>query len=385
MKYPGVFRLTLAIATLLLAIPCASAQCPASPLTFGLKAPTKIIFSTKGNLLVAEQGNGPNTGRISIVDPSSGARRTLIDALPAGFAAPNNDPSGPAGLAMRGRTLYVAIGLGDAVLTGPQPNSFIPNPNPTSTIFSSILAIHFSASTEANTNGFVLTPADQTSLKSGATVTLDNGSGDKVSIELIVDFPDYVPEPRPGLPTAVRQSNPFGLALNGEHLYVADASANILRDVNLETRTSNTLASFAPVVNNRGFGPPLVEPVPDSVHLFGDQLLVTLLTGFPFPINNAEVRAVNLATGANESFISGLSSAIDVLPTSSGGFLTLEFSTDMLDMTAAGRLRSYESASATPVVIANCLITPTSIAQDMRTGDLYVTEIFTGRIMKIQQ
>jgi DNA-binding beta-propeller fold protein YncE len=59
--------------------PYASAQ-TATPTVFasGLKAPSKIIVSPKGNLLVAEQGNGANTGRVSILD-LSGNRRTLLD------------------------------------------------------------------------------------------------------------------------------------------------------------------------------------------------------------------------------------------------------------------------------------------------------------------
>src|SRR5262252_845824 len=72
----------------------------------GLKAPVKTIVTPKGNLLVAEAGNGPNTGRISIID-SSGNRRTLIDGLPSGLAPPNFDPSGPSGLALRGRMLFI--------------------------------------------------------------------------------------------------------------------------------------------------------------------------------------------------------------------------------------------------------------------------------------
>jgi glucose/arabinose dehydrogenase len=57
----------------------------------GLKAPVKSILTPKGNLLVAEAGNGPNTGRISIID-GNGNRRTLIDGLPSGLAPPNLDP-----------------------------------------------------------------------------------------------------------------------------------------------------------------------------------------------------------------------------------------------------------------------------------------------------
>jgi hypothetical protein len=361
----------------------AIAQCPVSVLTTGLKAPTKIILSTKNNLLVAEQGNGPNTGRVSIIDPSSGARRTLIDGLPAGFAAPNNDPSGPAGLAMQGRTLYVAIGLGDAVLSGPLPNSFVANPNPSSPIFSSVLAIHFSAATEMNTSGVVLSLTDQTALKNGSRVDLGNGPGEKMSIDLVADFPDYLPEPRPGLPNGVRQSNPFGLALNGDQLYVADASGNTVRALDLETRSFSILTTFGPIANNRGFGPPAVEAVPDSVHLAGNQLLVTLLTGFPFPIGNAEVRTVDIATGTNSPFIGGLTSAIDVLPRGNG-FLTLEFSSDML-VGSPGRVSFYATPISPPLVVANCLITPTSMTQGAKPGDLFVTEIFTGRVMKVTQ
>ena len=368
-------------AVLLLCVTHANAQCPAPNLTSGLHAPSKIIFSTKGSLLVAEQGSGTNNGRISLIDPDTGQRRTLLDGLPSAFAAPNNDPSGPSGLAMRGRTLYVAIGLGDAVFSGPLPNSFVPNPNPSSPIFASVLAVHFSASVEMKTSGLTLTPADQTTLKNGATVQLGN-DGDKVTVELLADFPDYVSEPRPGLPNAVRQSNPFGLALDGDQLYVADASGNTIRVVDLNTGDFRTLTTFAPLPNNRGFGPPIVEPVPDSVHLLGDELVVTLLSGFPFPLGNSQARTVNRETGASAPFITGLSSAIDLIPDGSGGSFTLEFSADML-AGLPGRLSHYSTPSATPTVVSSCLITPTSMVRDSRSGDIYITQIGTGQVVKL--
>src|SRR5215813_7130315 len=267
--------LTLLIggAVIVLGASSATAQCPVPSLVGGLRSPTQMIFSTKGALLVSEGGNGVNTGRISIVDAETGSRRALLDGLPSGFAPPNNDPSGPSALAMRGRTLYLALGGGDEVLSGPLPNSFVPNASPSSQIFSSVLAIHFSASVEMKTEGFGLTLSDQTALKNGQTVNLSNGGGDEISIELLTDFPDYLPEPRPGLPNGVRQSNPFGLVLVGDQLYVADASGNTIRSVDTATGSSTILSSFAPLPNNRGFGPPVVEPVPDSIHLVGDQLL----------------------------------------------------------------------------------------------------------------
>jgi hypothetical protein len=61
----------------------------------------------------------------SIVD-LHGNRRTLLDGLPSGINDVN-EPSRPAGVFMRGRSLYVVIGIGDSLLAGP-----VPNPNPSS-------------------------------------------------------------------------------------------------------------------------------------------------------------------------------------------------------------------------------------------------------------
>src|SRR5438477_3965899 len=97
------------------------AQCPVRQIISGLEGPLGIAISNKGNMLVSETGTAtPNTGRISIVDPS-GTRRSLIDGLPSGISFEDNAPSGVAGLFLRGRTLYVAVGGGDAVLAGPVP------------------------------------------------------------------------------------------------------------------------------------------------------------------------------------------------------------------------------------------------------------------------
>src|SRR5215207_3242645 len=127
----------LAAAALLLTSAGASAQCPVTNLASGLRVPLGIIQTDQGNLLVAETGTpAPNTGRISIVDLGSGGRRTLLDGLPSGL----NDvgePSGPVGLFLRGRTLYVAVGVGDVVVGVGIPGAAVPNPNsPSSPIFS---------------------------------------------------------------------------------------------------------------------------------------------------------------------------------------------------------------------------------------------------------
>jgi hypothetical protein len=387
---PKRFALLLAAAAFVSTLAGVSirGQCPASPFASGLRAPIKIIFSTKGNLLVAEAGSGPNTGRISILDPATGDRRTLLDGLPSGLAPPGGEPIGPTGLFMRGRTLYVNIGEGDETLRGPAQGTNVPNPNPSSSILSSVLAVHFSAHVEERTGGFTLIPADHLALKNGSQVELDDGAGDKLTVSLVADFPDYVPAPRPNVPNAVRPSNPFGLVTVEDQLYVVDAGMNIVRRVELETGDTSTLTTFANLPNTRGFGPPTVEAVPDSIRLFGEELLVTLLSGAPFPIGQAQVRTVDPTTGTSAPFITGLSTAIDVLPVKAGDgaseFLTLEHSVDLVAR-LPGRIQLYASPEATPIVIADCLQRPTSMALGKKTGNLFVTEIFTGQVVKIEE
>jgi hypothetical protein len=109
----------------------------------GLNAPTKIIYAhRRGYFLVSEGGNAqPNSGRISIVT-NDGFRFTLIDGLPSGLAPPNNEPIGPSAMWLDGNTLYIAIGGGNEVLAGPAPGTEIPNPNPNSPLFSSVLKLN---------------------------------------------------------------------------------------------------------------------------------------------------------------------------------------------------------------------------------------------------
>src|ERR1051325_9943685 len=103
----------------------------------GLKAPTKILMTSKGNLLVTESGDAPNAARLSVIDRQTHARRTILDGLPAG-QAPTGEISGPSGLAAQGRTIYKAIGAGDGTQAGPAPGSEKANPNPSSPILSSL-------------------------------------------------------------------------------------------------------------------------------------------------------------------------------------------------------------------------------------------------------
>ncbi len=377
---------------LLLAGVDARAQC--TPVVSGLNSPLGITQSNQGNLIVSETGTAAlHSGRISIVDPS-GTRRTLLNGLPSAI----NDvlePSGPAGVFMRGRTLYVAIGIGDSIVAG-GPGIAFANPNPSSPIFSSILAIHFSANVERNTAGFALSFAQQVALANGQKVTLSNGGGDKLTVELIANFPNFTPNPPPA--GNVRGSNPFDLIVVDDQLYVTDGGQNSVRQVDIATGAFSTLVTFPNVPNTLfpGFGPPTSEAVPTGIAYADGRLLVTLFTGFPFPPGASRVEQVDPSTGAITTLIGGRKTAIDVLPIREGS------DTDHLVLQLAspfgpffpppGLLLRFETPAAPPTTVASCLTRPTSMVLDEKTGTLYIAELGpgpppipgAGRVVRVQ-
>ena len=157
-----------------------------------------------------------------------------------------------------------------------------------------------------------------------------NAEGFKATFKLVADFPDYTPDPIAN----VRPSNPFALALSGDQLFVADASQNAIRRVNLQTGAVDNAFVFPPQPNPLPFGPPVFEAVPNGLTLAGGQLLISFLTGFPFPAGRSDIRAANLASGAVSTLISGLTTAIDIIATgdfaAAQKFYVLEYSTNFL-------------------------------------------------------
>lgn len=373
-----------------------SAQWPAPVLTSGLQGPIGIVLSNKGELVVSEGGTSTvNTGRVSIVD-LQGVRRTLLSGLPSGPSAEGeNQPSGPTGLYLRGRTLYLAIGVGDSILLGPAPGTAKPNPNPSSPLFSSVLAIRFSAAVERMTAGFALTPADHQTLANRQPVTLTNSAGETITVELVVNFPDFSPEPRPDYADNVRNSNPFGVIVVGNKLYVSNGGQNLVQQVDLTTGASSVLARF-PAIPNPAFNPndpstggPTLDAVPTGIQFADGKLLVTLFRGYPFVAGTSAVVQIDPQGGSVQPFISGLKTAIDVLPITPDSaaarrdtaYLVLQHASDP-GLTPPGALLRFNGPDSQPANLANCLVFPTSMALDDRTGTLYVTQL-TGVIVSI--
>jgi hypothetical protein len=360
----------------------------ASVFAGGLKTPVRLIITPGGNLLVAESGSGNMDGRVSIID-QSGNRRTLVDGLPSAINLSGGEPapSGPTALALRGRTLYVLIGSGDVSMPGPAPGSAVPNPQRSSILFSSVLALRFGMAIDDSAGDFAFTQNDYDNLSNGEKLRTRNSSDQRLVVDVLANFRDFTEEPRPDVPDNVREANPFGMDIRGSALYVADASQNVVYRVDLDTHDFAVQATFAAKPNPLPFGPPFMEAVPTNVRVFGKQLLVPYLTGFPFAPGSAEVRKLNLVNNSQTTFIAGLTTATDVLPVKGpqgeDQFYTLEISTDLL-ANAPGRLQFFSSSTAAPVVVAGGLIGPIGMARDEKTNTIYITSIFTGTIVKVQ-
>jgi hypothetical protein len=378
----------IALSPMLTVVDASAQLCPGTTVTSGLRRPMGMALSNQGNVLVSETGTAtPNSGRISIVDPS-GDRRTLLDGLPSG-RSDVGDPAGPAGIAMRGRTLYALMSIGDSVLPSPVPTRNLPNPNVSSPIFSSVLAIHFSAHVEKTTAGFTLSPADQQTLAAGPSVHLSNGGGDTVDIELVANFPDYVSDPVPGFPAIVRGSNPFGLVIVADQLYVTDGGRNLVWQVDIPTGSFSPLTTF-PTIPNPLFpavGGPVVEAVPTGIEYADGELLVTLFRGVPFAPGTSAVVQIDPSTGVQSPFLSGLKTAIGVLGIKDRGeesYLVLQNSSGPAPFFAGpGLLLQFDSPGGAPTVLADCLGRPTAMLRDAKTGTLYITELLTGRIVAL--
>jgi hypothetical protein len=230
----NTFTFCSAIAlTILLSAAVSKAQ-GTSVFTTGLNSPAKIILAGDSSLLVAEAGtDAPNTGRISLVNRASGARRTLIDGLPSAVNRDGGAPeaSGPSGIKLNGQKLYLVIGAGNTAI--PATGGFIANPAPSSLLFDSILELTLPADYENLASGFTLSAADQTALNSGGQVTMTNAEGKQLTVRLVVNLPNYVAEPRLALAEHIRTSNLYGIELSGDSLYVPDASFNLLYRANI--------------------------------------------------------------------------------------------------------------------------------------------------------
>ncbi|MBL0155503.1 MAG: ScyD/ScyE family protein [Bryobacterales bacterium] len=230
---------------------------------------------------------------------------------------------------------------------------------------------------------FRMTPENQLAIADGRTVELSDGSGGTAQLSMLSRFPLSEPDRN----AIYKFSNPWGLTFtpDGLGLYMADASQNSVTRVDLATGKWQRLMRFAPVPNPTPVGAPVLDAVPTSVRTYGDQLLVSLLTGFPFVPGNSRVMLVDPVTGTSQQFMFDLTSVTDVLwrprPNARPQFFVLEFSANQSATPAPpGRLLRFDTENAT--VAAAPLITPVSLAFDEATQDLFILEL-RGQILRL--
>lgn len=180
-----------------------------------------------------------------------------------------------------------------------------------------------------------------------------------------------------------------------DRLYLPDAGQNSLVRIARATGRIRTIVHFPPVRNTAPFGPPVSQPVPNSIRKLSDgSALVTLLSGFPFGPGAASVQRVDLRQGTTAPFISGLTMAIDVLPLGHawGPFLVLEYASRFVPpgpggpggFMPPGRLLRFAHSSSLPEVLSSALVGPTSMAFDHDTGELFVVEIQSGKMIRFE-
>src|SRR5690606_8586300 len=177
-------------------------------------------------------------------------------------------------------------------------------------------------------------------------------------------------------------SNPYSMiALDDGSLAIADAGANAL----LSVASDGTISTLAVFPDTMGEGPDggefSMNAVPDALDVGPDgQFYVGQLTGFPCPVDGANVFTVPAAGGEPTVLAGGFTNIIDVAWSPSGELYVLEINSGgMLNIdpgdpaTLTGALIRVGDDGSQEIV-ADGLVMPTSmaIAED---GTIYVTNV----------
>lgn len=346
----------------------------------GLAGPVKLVLTDRGSLVVSERGTGAKDGRLSVVD-RAGAARPLLSGLPSGIEV-TGVPSGPSASLLSGCCILdLLISEVDTLRFSPNgPPQQVPNPVAVSSpILSSLLRLVFNHAIDASAGGFALTAADHVTLADGYTVALENADGQKAWVSLVVDLKDFRPDPV----TNVRGSNPWGIASAGfiGSVALVDAGQNSVVEIE-PFGPPKTPLRFARVPNPPGAIPPTSDPVPTTIRALGrHKYLVTLFGGVPFAQGSSSVRVVDLKSRTEVPLVTGLTSAIDALQVGSDLYV-LEFSANNF-AGLPGRLLRFATPASAPVIVASGLVSPSNMAYSAKERALYITEINTGRIIRV--
>jgi hypothetical protein len=291
------------------------------PVASGLDSPRHLAFDWRGNLYVAEAGEGGSgpcffggEGPACMGDSGAvtkisrwGQQTRVADHLASYANTPNNDNAiGPHGITVIGDQVFVTNG-------GPtEPKVTMSGPP----ISRDTLAAQNDA---ANWFGWLL------------RLRRPGQEPQKIA-DLWAFERDVNPDAAEGNPAV--DSNPVDVLFDGRRFVVADAGGNAIDVVQPFSRRISNLAVFPNregVPNPLG-GPPVdMQAVPTSVVMGPDhKYYVSQLTGFPFPVGGANIYRVDPRGGPPSVVASGFTNIMDLAFGPDGTLYVLEIDHDGL-------------------------------------------------------
>ncbi len=337
----------------------------------GLNNPRGLNFGPDGGLYVAEAGRGGagpcgpgpegqrcygTSGSITRIDLRRGTQERVSTGLPSLATADGSFAAGPHDISFQGRgNAYVTIGFGGNPLE--RQSNFGP------------AGAQFGRMIRVTPNGRWKVSSDL-----GAYEIRANPTGDEID------------------------TNPYGLLAMAGKQIVADAGANALNAIAANGKVS-TLAVFT---NRMVAAPPFLglppgaqipmDAVPTTV-AFGQDgaYYVGQLTGFPFPVDGANVYRIPANGGSPEVFAAGLTGIIDIAFGKDGALYVLEIARNGLLGALnggdwGGSLIRIDRDGTRTVIASEGLVAPGGVAIG-RDGAIYVTNNSissgTGEVVKI--
>jgi hypothetical protein len=342
----------------MLALTPASAQSTVSAgasLATGLLSPRGMKMGPDGMLYVAEAGSGGDTvvtvggqdshvgttGRISKIDPATGARTTVIDGLPSN-AGPEGDSVGPADVAFSGTTLYyIQTHGGDAYGFPGTPTGLYKVAGGSATLVADIGAYNI------------------------ANPVNDVASGTQLDIE-------------PG-------GNPYSLTVRDGVFYVVDGNQNQVMQITADG-TISRLTEFPG------------HPVTTGIAQQGNSgpFYVSTLGQFPFSADAGTVVRVGVPTGNRTKVAGGVSSLTDVEFGPGGQLYAVSFGDQATDLGApapwnffSGKILKVNTSTGEMTPVVTGFMFPTSLifvgdTAYVSNGGVSIPGLVDGEIWKIE-